>query len=183
MKGRPSTMYTVKGDLFLQHFRVCWDFQNLQRATLETLWAFLAFQKLHFCCLTFLYLFSEVFKVCEHSQFSCRGAHLSVSCHDGVSPAPCPLWPPWQTALCADSLPLRDKGQVSHPTETAQKGEDDSQVQTYPMDSDRNTAQWLRSQHRQMGYSQTKPREGQSQQMGARGSPLTPPPEEDIAVM
>lgn len=43
--------------------------------------------------------------------------------------------PPMQTVLCAYSLPLRDKGQVSHPTESAQKGEDDSQVQTDPKDS------------------------------------------------
>lgn len=81
----------------------------------------------------------------------------------GLTPPPSP---PRQTVLCAYGLPLRDKGQVSHPTETARKGEDDSRVQTDPKESERNTASWLRSPSRGLGSPGANPREGQSQSDG-----------------
>lgn len=92
--------------------------------------------------------------------------------------------PPRPTVLGACSLSLHDGGQVSHPTESARKGEDDSQVQTDPKESDSHTAHRLESPSRGTGSPQAKPQRTVPTGRGlVRKSPLTPPAWGDVAVM
>lgn len=73
------------------------------------------------------------------------------------------LSPQGRRLLCVCSLPLRDKGQVSHPLKLSPKEEDDSCIQTYTKESDRNS---LPAEPTQVdwGYLQTGPEEAESQQ-------------------
>lgn len=72
----------VKGEILLQHFRICRDFQNGQRAKLEPSPAFLLSKS----CIFPPYLLPQVFKVCEHERLSRSDAHMSEN-RDSVSRA------------------------------------------------------------------------------------------------
>lgn len=132
----------VKGETSLQHFRIFWDFQNLQRAKFEPSLAFLVFKTCRFFfSLTLPSSLSWVFKVCEH----CFPTEMHEWVKNVKIEVPKQYDPLSRRSTVSTDFPCVTKGKFHIPQKHPLKGEGDPGIQTYPEESDRKRAQWPRS--------------------------------------